>query len=366
MTPTEPPQLAVVWIPTAQTPAADLEKARATGVARVGQAAVAVVIGPTTSHVNSIAQGSISVWCAPDRRHEIRIHVTTWDQVRTAVTPVLLALVAYRNGMLYLSGHIIESNAAGLLVLGDDSDGHAQPRSVPHLLIDAHLDPPEACILTEESVWETRARAVEPVAVKAIVVVDEQDRYLPAKAVITHLRAALGSPVAVLAPMFGGPEATTSLAEVDRVAEAHIHSLASALTAACVQHRRVGGWRDGAIVDLPFGSVPVVYPAGALAGLRTMQSVAAQVFGRPESERALSWMLEEAGEVAKAIRRCESPARIGQELAQLLHWVFCVANIGEVDLAEHAERALGHEVLRQLDTHGALRPSRSPAFREPR
>lgn len=90
--------------------------------------------------------------------------------------------------------------------------------------------------------------------------------------------------------------------------------------------------------------------------LRDLQHQALHLYGRLEPERALSWFLEELGELAQAMRRRESSARIEEELGQVTAWCLCMANIGRVDLVRSLSRAMHEEYDRQFRKYGALQP----------
>ena len=93
--------------------------------------------------------------------------------------------------------------------------------------------------------------------------------------------------------------------------------------------------------------------------LRLIQERCLALYGRLEPERALTWALEELGELAQAVRRGESTVRIEEELGQLTAWCFCLANIGRVDLAHAFSKAFTEERDRQLGKYGAIRPYRA-------
>jgi NTP pyrophosphatase (non-canonical NTP hydrolase) len=94
----------------------------------------------------------------------------------------------------------------------------------------------------------------------------------------------------------------------------------------------------------------------ALDGLRDLQHKARRLYGELEPERALSWFLEELGELAQAVRRAEPSVRIEEELGQVAAWCLCMANITRVDLGTSLSRALHEEHGRQLRKYGELRP----------
>jgi NTP pyrophosphatase (non-canonical NTP hydrolase) len=94
----------------------------------------------------------------------------------------------------------------------------------------------------------------------------------------------------------------------------------------------------------------------AMDSLRDLQHHAHHLYGRLEPERALSWFLEELGELAQAMRRTEPSVRLEEELGQVAAWCLCMANIARVDLAGALSRAMHEEHGRQLRKYGALRP----------
>ncbi|MFF9018221.1 MazG nucleotide pyrophosphohydrolase domain-containing protein [Streptomyces sp. NPDC014870] len=94
----------------------------------------------------------------------------------------------------------------------------------------------------------------------------------------------------------------------------------------------------------------------ALDSLRELQHHAHHLYGRLEPERALSWFLEELGELAQAMRRAEPSVRLEEELGQVAAWCLCMANIARVDLGDSLSRAMHEEHGRQLRKYGALRP----------
>jgi NTP pyrophosphatase (non-canonical NTP hydrolase) len=90
--------------------------------------------------------------------------------------------------------------------------------------------------------------------------------------------------------------------------------------------------------------------------MRRLQRAALGVYGQLEADRALVWTVEELGELAQAVRRNESPARLEEELGQLTAWMLCLANILGVDLAAAVESAIRTEIERQLAKYGKLMP----------
>jgi NTP pyrophosphatase (non-canonical NTP hydrolase) len=94
----------------------------------------------------------------------------------------------------------------------------------------------------------------------------------------------------------------------------------------------------------------------ALPSLSSLQGAALRIYGRLERDRALVWTVEELGELAQAVRRDESRARLEEELGQLTAWMLCLANILNVDLAAAIESAIQQEIERQLAKYGKLVP----------
>jgi NTP pyrophosphatase (non-canonical NTP hydrolase) len=94
----------------------------------------------------------------------------------------------------------------------------------------------------------------------------------------------------------------------------------------------------------------------ALPSLSSLQGAALRIYGRLERDRALVWTVEELGELAQAVRRNESRARLEEELGQLTTWMLCLANILNVDLAAAVESAIQEEIERQLVKYGKLVP----------
>ena len=94
----------------------------------------------------------------------------------------------------------------------------------------------------------------------------------------------------------------------------------------------------------------------ALPSLDSLQHAALSIYGRLEPDRALVWTLEELGELAQAVRRDESRARLEEELGQLTAWMLCLANILHVDLAAAVESAMTEEIDRQINKYGKLTP----------
>lgn len=100
--------------------------------------------------------------------------------------------------------------------------------------------------------------------------------------------------------------------------------------------------------------------APAAEGARSAQRIADAVYGRLEWPRALSWTVEELGELAQAQRQDLGEYRMLEELGQLYWWVHCLANIADVDLPTAAAIALDREEARQRSAYGDLRPYQAP------
>jgi NTP pyrophosphatase (non-canonical NTP hydrolase) len=169
----------------------------------------------------------------------------------------------------------------------------------------------------------------------------------------------MGLPAHVLLKWLAGNGSALLLPNFEQQSDARARELATGLSAFLLPAVTLRAWTsDPGTKDL--GSerpeVLAAYSALQLAQLREMQQVSVSVYGRLEPERAITWAVEELGELAQAIRRREHHVRISEELGQVFSWVLCLANICEVDLAEAADSSLRHEVLRQSTRYGALRP----------
>lgn len=94
----------------------------------------------------------------------------------------------------------------------------------------------------------------------------------------------------------------------------------------------------------------------ALPSLSRLQHATLGIYGCLEPDRALLWTVEELGELAQAVRRDEDSVRLKEELGQLTAWMFCLANILDVNLAAAVESAIREEIERQLAKYGKLKP----------
>ncbi|WP_439681554.1 MazG nucleotide pyrophosphohydrolase domain-containing protein [Embleya sp. MST-111070] len=287
---------------------------------------------------------------SPDVLHLV-IHAPTWEDARVDAVAIAARVSAARRGLLHLRAHVLERHGEGgaLLVVGADpahppgGTGDACLLEGPHVLIDTRHTPPRAVTRGSWTLDEDESRPEVTHPLRGILIVDptgQQPRYVPPKTATAHLRAAL--------PHQHHDQDRDFVAA--SAAENRILDVAAALIAFSVRHIAP---EPDEMLTVP---TTATYTREDLTHLRTMQATAARVYGRLEPDRALAWTLEELGELAQAIRRRESPARIGEELGQLLSWVLCLANICGLDLADAADLALRREVLRHLAVHGALRP----------
>jgi NTP pyrophosphatase (non-canonical NTP hydrolase) len=93
--------------------------------------------------------------------------------------------------------------------------------------------------------------------------------------------------------------------------------------------------------------------------LRTLQDVIGRTFFERDQARGVDgtfrWLVEEVGEVAKAIRAGD-PAELRHEIGDVLAWLASVANLLEVDLDDAAARY----------ANGCPRCGASPCECEPR
>jgi len=75
--------------------------------------------------------------------------------------------------------------------------------------------------------------------------------------------------------------------------------------------------------------------------LRELQAAIEATFGERDRARGVDgtfrWWVEEVGEVAKALRRCD-PAELEHELGDALAWLASVANLTGVDLTSAMRR----------------------------
>lgn len=112
------------------------------------------------------------------------------------------------------------------------------------------------------------------------------------------------------------------------------------------------------VASLPMpATIPSVVES-AFEPLRDIQQMCLSLYGRLEPARALAWALEELGELAQAMRRGESSARLEEELGQVLAWGFCLANIARVDVANAFTKAFEEERARQVRKWGEIHPYR--------
>jgi NTP pyrophosphatase (non-canonical NTP hydrolase) len=184
------------------------------------------------------------------------------------------------------------------------------------------------------------------------------------------------------APRFLQPKQTAEAVRSNALWLAAVHSGPAGGTAGWAQVRAVLARSAGAIVEFaaavpafatgldgdgdadPLGPVRSVLrdgqrhalPETDLATLRSVQRRMAEVYGRLEIERALTWTTEELVELAQSVRRGEGRARLGEELGQLFAWVMCLGNILDLDVASAGSTALWREATRQLTKHGRVWP----------
>ncbi|MFJ2786145.1 MULTISPECIES: MazG nucleotide pyrophosphohydrolase domain-containing protein [unclassified Streptomyces] len=102
----------------------------------------------------------------------------------------------------------------------------------------------------------------------------------------------------------------------------------------------------------------VALPDDDLRVLRRVQERCRDLYGRLEPERALSWALEELGELSQAMRRGESTVRLEEELGQVLVWALCLANITRTDASHAFAKGFAGERERQLRKYGTVKPYR--------
>lgn len=352
--------ITVTWLPDGVTTPAQLAELPA--ATQISVAGVAVV-ARRGDHRDPVAPQNRPLTIRHDHAGQIfvDVHARTWPQARQLTVEVLLGLIAYRGGLIYQPCEIVDIGQQTVLVTGQA--GSNAPEPTPHVLVDAGSATVTAHLVFPEELWRNCSPATvsKPVGAIALLTDDDPARYAAPKLVRAHLRARGGARRTRLAAVIAEGTDPQLLADLDAATETHLHSLSVALAAVCVSGAALPTLAHHDRLLLPQAAE---FAPAALAGLRDMQRTAAGVYGRLEVGRAIAWTAEELGEVAKAMRRQESPACVGEELGQLFTWILNLANISELDLAAWAQRALSNEGGRQLVSHGRLRPYESAPFRD--
>lgn len=146
------------------------------------------------------------------------------------------------------------------------------------------------------------------------------------------------------------------LSRIRRARMTMINDLVLTVPSVVIGSTFVGDLLNGEHVKRQRGQVDVLVDTDLRAAVRRLQSTARSVYGCLEPERAVAWTLEELGEVAQAMRRNESSARLSEELGQLFSWILCLGNINDIDLADALATAVDREANRQRNAYGRLRP----------
>jgi len=257
-----------------------------------------------------------------------------------------VAPVPSSNDASLVVGDLLPSDVSGESIYGPLALVYVAGAAVEVVTVPAH-------VLGDGPIGGVRSWQVRRIVVPGV---ETGIRYLAPATLKAHLRAGRGLSGA-------GPESMGPLLpDLDRSSLTFIDELAIALPGYLVGGAALSDWLSGKVALEAVVDSPVSYTTAALEQLREIQRTALSVYGRLEPDRALSWTIEELGELSQAMRRREHPVRLQEELGQLFSWLLCLANICEVDLAGAAAQALRHEALRQADVHGALKPYESGGF----
>lgn len=365
-------RVTVVWEPEPGVSAADIAAVRALPVLEVLDVGVALGVSLLSPPLPWEGAGLARICRRSADEFAVFVRGRDWATASKHIADLVLALIAHLRGMVYLRCTVASAAAACTrsVLLAEVSTGPgtgAGPLRLrgSHVLVDASSSTTvTAHVVAAGTLLREAVVTVESVPVGAVALVRaDPDSYLSPKMILPHLHARRGAPTARFSAAATGPGGAWLCAHLDSAAEAHLRSLSVAVPSACVDAARLFDWAHSGDLTALIGPAPAQYPAQALAQVQVMQRLAAQVYGRLGPEHAVAWSAEELGEVAQAIRRRESPARIAEELGQLFNWALCLANIAGVDLAACVDNAMQHEARRQLAKHGGLRPYRSAPFR---
>lgn len=86
-----------------------------------------------------------------------------------------------------------------------------------------------------------------------------------------------------------------------------------------------------------------------------IQDIALNIYGRYDLEKSMLWMTEEFGEFFKAVRKKECEENIIEEMGDLLAWIFCMANILEIDVSDAVKSTFNKEIARQLNAYSRMK-----------
>jgi NTP pyrophosphatase (non-canonical NTP hydrolase) len=71
--------------------------------------------------------------------------------------------------------------------------------------------------------------------------------------------------------------------------------------------------------------------------MKSAQSMMLSIYGERDrargAEQTFLWLIEEVGEMAEALRKCEA-SRLNEEFADVLAWLFSLGNVLGVDLED--------------------------------
>ena len=303
--------------------------------------------------------------CAPGPRvwadaKGLHVGATSVEDAWISARPFMTCIVASRSNQLCVRGSIQRSRRGCILLLKGMPVGAANQDAA------TECEPDQYCVIDPHSRPSTTSYAVggshgrfESQALAGIAVVVEDSnagvRYVSPKR--GHLLLASRSYLNE-AGSFWGLNCGEAMDRFFSMREQENALLTTLLASVPMISCSEGTEISPDVLDRR--SAKFSYSETQLRNLAGMQAVADGVYGRLELEPALVWTLEELGELAQALRRGEGSDRVGEELGQLFNWVLCLANITRVDLAQVARAALNHEVLRQLEKYGELRPYLKP------
>lgn len=295
--------------------------------------------------------------------HRIDIAAPSWSAARERAAPFAAAFAAHHGRRVLLRcGVVVDATGQADLVIGPASLMAAATFHAQAAIIDTQGTAPWAIPLGDDLLGaRERVSGEEEFPLRAVVLLspDGDIEYLLPKEARSQLGAHAGLSGRMLMDVMVDRDGSSVMYEIEHATELCVHNLAIALPVFRLPAAALQEWTRGPRASLPDGAWPTAlasYSAASLAGLRELQAVADGVYGRLEPERAITWTVEELGELAQAIRRREPPARIAEELGQVFAWMLCLANICETDLANAAAQSLRHEVMRQARKYGALRP----------
>jgi len=316
---------------------------------------------------------SVGAWLdavAPHVANGPSVHVraATWSEAWRYSQPLLWSLAAAQSGRSYLRGDVIQAGGRAhylLVPVGAANPWElANPWPYPdssaggsHVLVDSTTQPVQATAFPAASTpVSDQPGDPGPVPVSGILIATDAGAGSPIGYITVKQARLLLAGAADSLPIYRGAGFNSNqhlnliIGLLDRSHQA-LRELLAALPAYVIP-----SGSDNLPADFTLPIAPVGYSDDQLACLHQVQLIADSVYGRLESERAVAWAVEELGELAQAIRRGEGKARLSEEIGQLFSWVLCLGNICGIDIAESASAALWHEVMRQVQKYGKLRP----------